>query len=115
MSEDARRTRFEAQVLPHLDAAWNLARWLTRNEHDAQDVVQDACVRAYQFLDGLRGDKARPWLLAIVRNTAYSWMEANRRGTAAPEDAAETASPDAGPEALCTASEISARIRTQPE
>jgi RNA polymerase sigma-70 factor (ECF subfamily) len=86
LDEQARRGRFEAQVLPHLDAAFNLARWLMRNHHDAEDVVQDACTRAYQFLDGLRGDRARPWLLAIVRNCAYSRMEANRKSAAAGED-----------------------------
>ena len=80
MSE--RHDRFEQYVLPHLDAAWNLARWLTRNDQDAEDVVQDACARALQFIDGLRGDKARPWLLAIVRNSAYTSLEARRRHAA---------------------------------
>jgi RNA polymerase sigma factor (sigma-70 family) len=64
--------RFEETVLPHLDAAFNYARWLTRNEAEAEDVVQDACVRALRFLTSLRDDNARPWLLAIVRNTWYS-------------------------------------------
>ena len=64
-------------MLPHLDAAFNLARWLTRNDHDAQDVVQDAMLRAYRFYDGLRGEP-RPWLLAIVRNACFSWLQANR-------------------------------------
>ena len=72
-----RRDRFEQHVLPHLDAAFNLARWLTRNDHDAQDVVQDAMLRAYRFYDGLRGEP-RPWLLAIVRNACFSWLQANR-------------------------------------
>jgi RNA polymerase sigma factor (sigma-70 family) len=71
---------FEAQMLPHLDAAWNLARWITRSDHDAQDVVQEAFLRAYRFYEGFHGAQSRPWLLAIVRNTAYSWMEANRNG-----------------------------------
>lgn len=75
MSE--RRQRFERLVLPHLDAAYNLARWLTRNDHDAEDVVQEAVLRAYRFLDGLRGE-ARPWLLAIVRNSCLSWLQVNR-------------------------------------
>ncbi|HZD19532.1 MAG TPA: sigma factor, partial [Burkholderiales bacterium] len=60
------RARYEALVLPHLDAAYNLARWLTRNDHDAEDVLQEAMLRAYRHFDGLRGE-ARPWLLAIVR------------------------------------------------
>ncbi len=71
------RRRFEQQVLPHIDAAFNLARWLTRNDHDAEDVVQDAMLRAYRHFEGLRGE-ARPWLLAIVRNACFSWMQRNR-------------------------------------
>ena len=64
-------------MLTHLDAAFNLARWMTRNDHDAQDVVQEAVLRAYRFFDGLRGD-ARPWLLAIVRNSCLTWFQVNR-------------------------------------
>ncbi|HET7548092.1 MAG TPA: sigma-70 family RNA polymerase sigma factor [Usitatibacter sp.] len=75
----ARLARFEAQVLPHLDAAYNLARWLTRNDHDAEDVVQEAYLRAMRYFDGMKGE-ARPWLLAIVRNTCYTWLEKNRPG-----------------------------------
>ena len=63
--------RFEEVVLPHLDAAFNYARWLTRNEADAEDVVQDASVRALRFFSSLRGEDARAWLLTIVRNTWY--------------------------------------------
>jgi RNA polymerase sigma-70 factor (ECF subfamily) len=63
---------FEEIVLPHLDAAFNYARWLTRNDAEAEDVVQDACVRAVRFFPSLRDDDARPWLFAIVRNTWYS-------------------------------------------
>jgi RNA polymerase sigma-70 factor (ECF subfamily) len=72
-----RRARFEQLVLPHLDAAFNLARWLTRNDHDAEDVVQEAMLRAYRFCDRLRGEP-RPWLLAIVRNACFTWLKANR-------------------------------------
>ncbi|HUD25168.1 MAG TPA: sigma-70 family RNA polymerase sigma factor [Burkholderiaceae bacterium] len=75
---DERGRRFEQLVVPHLGAAFNLARWLTRNDQDAQDVVQDASLRALKFLDGLRGDDARPWLLGIVRNTTWTWLQANR-------------------------------------
>ena len=64
--------RFEEIVLPHLDAAFNYARWLTKNEADANDVVQDAYVRALRFFSTLRGEDARAWLLTIVRNTWYS-------------------------------------------
>jgi RNA polymerase sigma-70 factor (ECF subfamily) len=72
------RQRFAQVCMPHLDAAYNLARWLTRNEHDAQDVVQDAYLRAFRFFDGFRGDEGRAWLLTIVRHTCYSWLEKNR-------------------------------------
>src|SRR5689334_17057527 len=70
--------RFEETVMVHLDAAYNLARWLARNEHDAEDVVQEAMLRAFRFIDGFHGGNARAWLLAIVRNTYYSWLEKNR-------------------------------------
>ena len=97
------RRRFEQQVLPHIDAAFNLARWLTRNDHDAEDVVQDAMLRAYRHFEGLRGE-ARPWLLAIVRNACFSWMQRNRPAelaAGADEEAAEAATaPADGPEAL---------------
>jgi len=63
---------FEETVLPHLDAAFNYARWLTRNDAEAEDVVQDACVRAMRFFSSLRDDDARAWLFTIVRNTWYS-------------------------------------------
>ena len=63
---------FEETVLPHLDAAFNYARWLTKNEAEAEDVVQDACVRAMRYFASLRGDDARAWLFTIVRNTWYS-------------------------------------------
>jgi RNA polymerase sigma-70 factor, ECF subfamily len=69
---------FEQAVLPHLDAAYNLARWLTRNEQDAQDVVQEAYLRAFRFFPGFRGGDARAWLMKIVRNSCYSWLRANR-------------------------------------
>ncbi len=68
---------FEQIMLPHLDAAHNLARWLTRSEDDAQDIVQEAYLRALRFFDGFRGGDARPWLLTIVRNTALSWRRRN--------------------------------------
>lgn len=63
---------FEATVLPHLDAAFNFARWLTRNDAEAEDVVQDACVRALRYFSSLRDDDARAWFFAIVRNTWYT-------------------------------------------
>jgi RNA polymerase sigma-70 factor (ECF subfamily) len=69
---------FEKAVLPHLDAAYNLARWLTRNDADAEDVVQEAYLRAFRFFDGFHGEDGRAWLLGIVRNTTYTWMQRNR-------------------------------------
>ena len=78
------RARFEALVLPHLDAAYNLARWLTRNEQDAEDVVQEAFVRAMRYFATFKGGEARPWLLAIVRNTCWSWLEKNRPADVTP-------------------------------
>src|ERR1700757_5299236 len=72
------RRVFEEVVLPHLDAAFNYARWLTRNDADAQDVVQDAYVKALRFFSSLRGDDARAWLLTIVRNTWYSRFSRHR-------------------------------------
>ena len=69
---------FERIVLPQLDAAYDLARWLAGNDHDAEDIAQEACVRAFRFLNGYRGGDARSWVLAIVRNTAYSWLKKNR-------------------------------------
>ena len=73
------RDRIETALLPHLDAAHNLARWLTGNSEDARDVVQDACVRALQFFDSFRGDDGRGWLLAIVRNSCYDFLRKHRR------------------------------------
>ena len=69
--------QFEQLVLPHLDAAYNLARWLAGNDHDAQDIVQEACLRAFRFVGGFRGGNSRSWLLTIVRNTAYTWLRKN--------------------------------------
>jgi len=65
-------------VLPHLDAAYNLARWLAGNDHDAQDVAQEASLRAFRFFGSFRGENARAWLLSIVRNTFYTWLRKNR-------------------------------------
>jgi RNA polymerase sigma-70 factor (ECF subfamily) len=78
MSDGENHGRFESLALPHLDAAYNLARWLTHNDHDAQDVVQEALVRAMRYIGGFRGDSARAWLLQIVRHTCYSWLKENR-------------------------------------
>jgi len=70
--------QFELVVMPHLDAAYNLARWLAGNDHDAEDITQEASLRAFRFLNGFRGGNSRSWLLTIVRNTAYTWLKQNR-------------------------------------
>lgn len=70
--------RFEELVLPHLDAGYNLARWLTRDVHDAEDVVQDACMRALKYVGTLRDGAARAWFLTIVRHAFYDWCGRNR-------------------------------------
>ena len=69
---------FEAMMLPHLDAAYNLAKWLLRNEQDAQDVVQEAFLRAFKSFSGFHGSNGRAWLLTIVRNTSYTLLKKNR-------------------------------------
>jgi len=94
---------FEQTVLPHLDAAHNLARWLAGNDQDAQDVTQEACLRAFKFFGGFRGDNPRAWLLSIVRNTFYTWLRQNRPPVATVElddEAFEIADPAASGEAL---------------
>jgi RNA polymerase sigma-70 factor (ECF subfamily) len=78
MPEHSQLPSFEQVVLPHIDAAYNLARWLTRNERDAEDVVQESYLRAFRFFTGFRGGDARAWLMRIVRNTCYTWLHANR-------------------------------------
>ena len=70
--------KYKVVVEPHLNAAYNLARWLMHDDRDAEDVVQEACLRAFKFLDGFRGGDGRAWLLAIVRNTGYTWLQQNR-------------------------------------
>jgi RNA polymerase sigma factor (sigma-70 family) len=109
------RRSFEEVVLPHLDAAFNYARWLTRSEADAEDVVQDACVRAFKFFAAFRGDDARPWLLTIVRNTWYGRFP--RRAAAVSfvttDDEDDDGRPDESlnPEALVIQQETVDRVR----
>src|ERR1041385_6238886 len=81
----ARLEMFEEILLPHLDAAHNLARWLTRNDHDAQDIVQEAYLRAFRFFGGYRGGDGKAWLLEIVRNTWRTWQRRQGRGGVAEE------------------------------
>ncbi len=94
---------FEQVVLPHLNAAYNLARWLTRNDHDAEDVVQEACLRALRFFSGFHGEDGRAWLLAIVRNACFDWLRRYRPGevpAAFDEDLHSAVDPDHTPEGL---------------
>ena len=79
-------TRFEELVLPHLNAAYNLARWLTRDVNDAEDIVQDACVRALKYVGSLNGGSARAWFLTIVRHAFYDWCKRNRPAEIARDD-----------------------------
>lgn len=74
MSEQNEMAAFNQAVLPHLDAAYNLARWLTRNDQDAEDIAQEACLRAFKYWRSFSGRDCRSWLLKIVRNTFYSWL-----------------------------------------
>jgi len=83
--EQEDRARFEATVLPHLDAAYNLARWILHGRAEAEDVTQEAVLRAYRFFPSYRSGDARAWLLQIVRNCCFSWLQKNR----ALEDVAE--------------------------
>src|ERR1700723_929770 len=76
---------FEQVAMPHMDAAYNLARWLVRNPHDAEDVVQEAYLRAFKFFGGYQGGDARAWVLKIVRNTSYSFFQKNRPAELAEE------------------------------
>lgn len=78
MTEPTKTVRFRRAALPHLSAAYNLARWLIRNDHDAEDVVQEAYLRAFRYFEGFHGEDARAWLLAIVRNATYTWLQQNR-------------------------------------
>lgn len=96
---DSARASFESTILPHLNSAYNLARWLTGSDRDAEDVVQDAYLRAFRFYEGFRGGDARAWLLAIVRRCAFTWMEGNRRqGNPVEFDEELHGGPDAGPD-----------------
>ncbi len=78
MPKEIKVARFEQSVLPHLGAAYNLARWLLRNPADAEDVVQESYLRAFRFFGGYHGGDIRAWLLTIVRNTTYTWLQQNR-------------------------------------
>jgi len=106
--------RFEQAALPHLDAAYNLARWLTRNDHDAQDVVQETYLRALKFFGGFRGGDGRAWLLTIVRHTCYDWLRKNRRYEPLAdfeEELQDIESENPGPEAMLLRTVESQQLR----
>jgi RNA polymerase sigma-70 factor (ECF subfamily) len=101
MQEHDKLAHFEIFVVPHMAAAYNLARWLTRNEHDAEDVVQEAYLRAFRFFDSYRGGDCRTWLLTVVRNTCYTWLQQNRRpSTPLDDEMPELDSKQSNPEGL---------------
>jgi RNA polymerase sigma-70 factor (ECF subfamily) len=117
------REQFEQLVLPHMDAAYNLARWLVRNPQDAEDLAQEAMTRAIKFFSGFRGGDPRAWLLTIVRNSCFTWLGRNRAKDLAEFDE-ETHSPGilshgnqssiqapADPEKMAVAQAESARVR----
>jgi RNA polymerase sigma factor (sigma-70 family) len=111
---EGRLENFEETVLPHLGAAYNLARWLTRNDTDAEDVVQEAYLRAFKHFGSFHGGDGRPWLLTIVRNTCYTWMQHNRSlDLAIPldDELHEIESKDLNPEALLLQSADTRMVR----
>jgi RNA polymerase sigma-70 factor, ECF subfamily len=115
---DERRRRFEAQALPHLDAAYSLARWLSRSPADADDIVQDAMLRAFRAFDGFRGDDIRAWLMAIVRNCCRSAGSASRRRAHTELDdalAAEAPDPEEAAMAHSQRRRLDAMIALLPE
>lgn len=99
IAERRRRGRFETVVLPHLDAAYALARWLTRNDADAADVAQEACLRAFRYFDSYREGDAKSWFLKIARRACYDWLERNRPAELVPLEAEQDSG---GPADLAT-------------
>lgn len=78
MADQNKTKRFNQVALPHLDAAYNLAKWLTQNPQDAEDVVQESFIKAFRHFEGFHGNEGKAWLLAIVRNTCYTWLQAKK-------------------------------------
>lgn len=111
MLESEERERFEVCVLPHLDAAFNLARWLLRDRRDAEDVAQESMLRAYRFFGTFRAGDARAWLLQIVRNCCYDWLQKNRPAELQDELQEETLpSKELSPEATVLANQDRDRL-----
>lgn len=111
MLDSQERERFEECVLPHLDAAFNLARWILRDKSNAEDATQEAMLRAFRFFDAFRAGDARAWLLQIVRNCCYTWLKKNRQEEDVPEfDESVMPSELPTPEALTIASHDRERV-----
>jgi RNA polymerase sigma factor (sigma-70 family) len=109
---------FEQAVQPHLDAAYNLARWLMRNEQDAQDAVQEAYLRAFRFFPSFHGGDGRAWLMKIVRNSCYTWLQVNRPLQDAAEFDENLFLPDShvpNPEEVALQNDSGLRVRTAIE
>ncbi|HEY6122329.1 MAG TPA: sigma-70 family RNA polymerase sigma factor [Pyrinomonadaceae bacterium] len=105
---------FEEATLPHLGAAYNLARWLTKDKTDAEDVVQEAYLRAFTHFGSFHGGDSKPWMLAIVRNTCFTWMQRNRQPESTislDDELYEVESKDLNPEALLLQSEDTQMVR----
>jgi RNA polymerase sigma-70 factor (ECF subfamily) len=114
LRHDDLHARFEQLIVPHLNAAYNLARWLLGRDQDAEDVVQEAYLRAFQFFGGFHGTDGRAWLLAIVRNNCYTWMQRQRRqaaSTAFDEATHGAASGALDPQAIMLRTEDTQRVR----
>ncbi len=119
MKAMSKRSQFEELALPHLRSAYNLARWLTRNREDAEDVAQEALTRAFAAFDTFRGGDLKPWLLTIVRNTCMTWLRRNRSETV-PFDDELPAPSDPGPSpeeilmASCDREQVRAALERLP-
>jgi RNA polymerase sigma-70 factor, ECF subfamily len=114
VQDESPDARFERMVLPHLDAAYNLARWMLRNQADAEDLVQEALLHAFRAFHGLRGADGRAWLLAIVRNSCYTWLRRNRSHEAVTDFDEEVHTPDGqvlNPERIALQAADGARVR----
>jgi RNA polymerase sigma-70 factor (ECF subfamily) len=111
--ESAERRRFEETTLPHVDAAYNLARWLTQDEHAAEDVVQEAYLRAARYFDGFRGGDGRPWLLSVVRRASFDWLAKHRAHAAVSynEDIHDQGDESSNPEQLAIRNVDQANVR----
>ena len=123
MTESYQRDQFEQLVLPHMDAAYNLARWLVRNPQDAEDLAQEAMTRAIRFFGGFRGGDSRAWLLTIVRNCCFTWLGRNRAkdlaefdeemhspGISSGSNQSSIQTPPSNPETMAVAQAESARV-----